>query len=114
MINKQATIIGGFKTDLEAALLALAARDATITELRLAQTATDVNRDIGTTPNKEDIPPVGGQDQAGPPADLAVPSGGEPPSTDELFLADEGRWENMVPHKEKMTQKTLCFRPQRA
>ena len=111
MINKQATIIGGFKTDLEAALLALAVRDATITELRLAQAATDVNRDIGTTPNKEDIPPVGGQDQAGPPADLAVPSGGEPPSTDEMFLADEGRWENMVTHKEKMTQKHCALDP---
>ena len=105
MINKQATIKGGLKIDLEAALLALAVRDATITELRLPQAATDVNRDIGTTPNEEHIPPVGGQNQAGPPADLAAPSGGEPPSPDEMFLADEGRWENMVTHKKKMTQK---------
>ena len=57
MINKQATIIGGLRADLEQATLALEVRDATITEL---------NRAIGTTSNEEDVPPVGGQDQSGP------------------------------------------------
>ena len=61
MINKQATIIGGLKVDLEEAILALAVRDATITELRLPEAATDVNRNIGTTPNEEDIPPLEGR-----------------------------------------------------
>ena len=108
MINKQATIIGGLRADLEQATLALEVRDATITEL---------NRAIGTTSNEEDVPPVGGQDKAGPPANLAIPSGETPGAPlngdksagqekgDERFLADEGRWENMGTNEDKRTQK---------
>ena len=96
MINKQATIIGGLRADLE---------QATITEL---------NRAIGTTSNEEHVPPVGGQDQAGPPVNLAFPSGGTPGAPlngdesagqekgDEMFLADEDQWENMGTLKKNM------------
>ena len=78
MINKEAIIIGGLRADLEHATLELEARNDTITELRLLEPAAEANRDIWTTPNEEDVPPVGGQDQAGPQANLTVPSGGGP------------------------------------
>ena len=116
MINKQATIIGDLRADLEQATLALEARDATITEL---------NRAIGTTSNEEDVPPVGGQDQVGPLANLAVPSGGvlgaplnDDESAgqgkgDEMFLADVARWENMGTNREKRTQKHCALDPGR-
>ena len=82
-----------------------------------------LSRAIGTTPNEEDVPTAGGQDQAGPPANMGVPSGGEPAAPlkghesagqkkdDEMFLADEGRWENMGTHKEKRTQKHCSLDP---
>ena len=125
MINKQAIIIGDLTADLEHAILELEARDATITELRLLEASAEANRDIGTPPNEQDFPPVGGQDQTGPPANLTVPSGGGPaaPLTghanvrqekdDEIFLTDKGRWENMGTYKENKNTKTLLFRPQR-
>ena len=112
-INKQAIIIGNLWPDLQEATLALEVRDATITELIRA---------IGTKSN-QDFPPVGGQDQAGPPANLAVPSGGAPgvplnghesavqEKGDEMFLADEARWENMGTNREKRTQKRFSLDP---
>ena len=53
-------------------------RNATITELRenLLAAALDTNRTTGTSPTEEAVPPGGGKDQAGPPANLVIPSGG--------------------------------------
>ena len=61
------------KADLEQSALALEARDATITKSR--ENLLKANRTTGTSSAEEADPPGGGQDQAGPPANLAVPSG---------------------------------------